>query len=190
MTGISNKITRSLRRFGVVTFAAVALSACTMYGAQTIDEGIGYRKARFAEMSAMRAYRSCLDDAMELDTKARSESSPAKYLASAKLIEKCESELGPEVSQVGEEERMRAYALSVQNYVKGGDVVKARANLEKFQQAYSKTDLYFADGSSFVDTMEVLLGLRDRSSLGDFSIANVNSEVKSELRRVRYWNNN
>jgi hypothetical protein len=88
------------------------------------------------------------------------------------------------------EERMRNYALGVQNHFKGGDVVKARANLEKFKATFADKDLYYADGSSFVDTMEILLGLRDYTALGEFSVANVNSTVKSELRRVRYWKTN
>ncbi len=35
--------------------------------------------------------------------------------------------------------------------------------------------------------MELVLGLRDRGSLGQFSLANVNGELKAELRRARYW---
>ena len=35
--------------------------------------------------------------------------------------------------------------------------------------------------------MELVLGLRDRSAVGAFSIANVNGALKAELRRARYW---
>ena len=177
-------------QFATVLGATITLGACNMYTADTAREGIGYREARFVEISAMREYRSCRDDALEMDRKAKSSSSAARYIASAKLIDTCEAELGPEAAKVGEEERVRAVALSVQNYFKGGDVAKARTNLNKMKKAFPGQDLYFPDGSSFTDTMEVILGLRDRSSIGELSVANVSSTVKSELRRVQYWEHN
>ena len=183
------QLNNSIKRLSIIVIAGVTLSACNAYTNQA-SEGIGYREARFAEISAMRQYRSCRDDALEIDQQARSESSTARYIASAKLLEKCESELGPEAAKVGEEERIRAFALSVQNYFKGGDIGKARANLDKMKKAFPGQDLYFADGSSFIDTAELLLGLRDRSSIGEFSVANVNNSTKSELRRIRYWKRN
>jgi hypothetical protein len=154
------------------------------------SEGIGIRQARFAEISAMRAYRACRDDAMELDGKARAEGSSARYLAAARLFEKCEAEVGPEAASVGVDERMRAYAVGIQDHFKGGDVARALANLATFKQTFDGADLYFADGASFVESMEILLGQRDRTAVGEFSLANVSSEMKSELRRVRYWTRN
>ena len=167
-----------------------ALGACNMYTAEAAREGIGYREARFAEILAMREYRSCRDDALEMDHQAKTSSSAARYIASAKLIDKCEAGLGPEADKIGEEERLRTVALSVQNYFKGGDIAKARGNLSKMKKAFPDQDLYFPDGSSFTDTMEVILGLRDRSAIAKLSLANVSSTVKSELRRVRYWKHN
>mgnify|MGYP001206082394 CR=1 FL=1 len=177
-------------RLPFVMAATATLGACNLYTTETAREGIGYREARFAEISAMREYRSCRDDALEMDRKAKTESSAARYIASARLLDKCEAELGPEAAKVGEEERVRAVALSVQNYFKGGDIAKARVNLSKMKKAFPGQDLYFPDGSSFTDTMEVFLGLRDRSAIGELSAANVSSRVKSELRRVRYWKHN
>ena len=177
-------------RIPILLSVGLFLTACNMYTNEAYKDGIGYREARFAEISAMRQYRQCRDDAIALDTNARKDGSPARYLASARLIETCEAELGSGAAKAGEDERMRAYALSIQNYFKGGDVAGARQNLEKLQKAFPGKDLYFADGSSFIDTMKVLLGLTDRSSVGQFSVANVNSDLKAELRRIRYWQKN
>ena len=185
--GLKAKIPTRLLNF---LTAGLLLSACNMHTNEAYKEGIGYREARFAEISAMREYRQCRDDALDLDTKARKEGSSARYLSSARLIEKCESELGSRAARAGEDERMRAYALSIQNYFKGGDVVKARQNLEKLQEAFAGKDIYFRDGSSFIETMEVLLGLRDRPAIGQFSVVNVNRDLKAELRRVHYWKKN
>ncbi len=68
-----------------------------------------------------------------------------------------------------------------------GDIAKAQTNLETFKATFEGHDLYFADGSSFTETMEVLLGLRDRSAVGQFSVLNVDGALKGELRRALYW---
>src|SRR5688572_9636735 len=119
-----------------VTFLSVggvlAVSGCTM---PSSGEGIGFREARFAEMTAIREWQTCRDEALDLDRQAREEGSTARYLASARLLEKCESDVGPG-AKVTADERMRAYALGAQNYLKGGDVPKARETLEKMRAAF------------------------------------------------------
>ena len=154
------------------------------------DGGIGFREERHAEIMAMREYRSCKDTALTLDAKARADGSASRYLASAQLLAECESELEPTVSSIAEEERMRAYGLSIQNYLKGGDITSARNNLEAFKAEFSGHDLYYEDGSSFIDTMAVLVGIEDRSAAKQFSMANISSSLKAEMRRSRYWTRN
>ncbi|MDV7338355.1 hypothetical protein RYZ26_02020 [Terasakiella sp. A23] len=172
-----------------LALVGVALSACVTQP-PSFGGGIDFREARYNEISAMREYRDCRDHAMDLDREAQMNHDAAKYLASARMIEKCEAKLGPDVADIAVDERMRAYALTIQNHLKGGDVEQARVNLDKFSDNFQGKDLYFADGSSFVQTMEVLLGKRGAGSIGRFSDANVNSQLKSELRRVRYWERN
>ncbi|SCA58265.1 conserved exported hypothetical protein [Candidatus Terasakiella magnetica] len=169
--------------------ATVALNACVTQP-PSFGGGIDFREARYNEISAMREYRECRDHALELDGEAQAKHDPAKYLASARMIEKCEAKLGPDVADIALDERMRAYALTVQNHLKGGDLESARENLDKFSANFQGRDLYFADGSSFVQTMEVLLGKRGAGAIGRYSDANVNNELKAELRRVRYWERN
>lgn len=168
----------------------LALGACTSTGSTNTAEGIGFREARFEEISAMQDYRKCRDDALELDTQAHATGNPGRYLASARLIENCEAELGPEANGVGADERMRAYALSIQNYLKGGDVAKASENFDRFQQAFPGKDLYYYDGSSFIETMSALLGQQKDTDFGQFAVLNVNETLKGEMRRSRYWTKN
>jgi len=189
MFALSKFKTKRLMAGVTLLAASVSLSACVTQP-PSFGEGIDFREARYNEISAMREYRDCRDHALELDREAQMKHDPAKYLASARMIEKCEAKLGPDVAGVAVDERMRAYALTVQNHLKGGDVEQARANLDKFTSNFQGQDLYFADGSSFIDTMEVLLGKRGAGSIGRYSDANVNGELKSELRRVRYWERN
>lgn len=184
-----------LKRLGrAAAGGAVLLSvaACnTLYDRdQPAAEGIGYRDARYQEIAAMREFRDCRDQAIELDEQARASHSAGQYLASARLLEKCEASLGPEARDIAVEERMRAYGLGIQNYIKGGDMVSAQANFEAFQQAFPNRDLYYPDGTSFLETMSTLLGRQERTDYGRFSTLNVNRELKDEMRRVTYWQQN
>jgi hypothetical protein len=175
-----------------VAMAAVllALGACNMNAQVNPMEGIGFREARFQEISAMQQYRQCRDDALALDEQARTTGHAGRYLASARLLEKCEAEVGSEVAGVAKDERMKSYALSVQNYLKGGDVSKAGENFEAFKQAFPGQDLYFHDGSSFIETMAALFGHKKDTDFGRFAMLNVNDTLKGEMRRVNYWKRN
>ena len=176
--------------------AAIAAAMVTLAGCETSlmggspVEGIGFREARNAEITAILEYRACRDEAVALAVQAREAASPARYVASARVLDGCEADLGSEAAQIPQQERMQAYALGIQNYLKGGDLTAARSNLDSFQSAFPGHDLYLADGSSFIATMEVLLGVRDRADLAVVTVANVGEPLKGEIRRWRYWNHN
>jgi hypothetical protein len=88
------------------------------------------------------------------------------------------------------DQRMQAKALAVQNYIKGGDIQNARLALMDFEASFDGADLIFADGSSFTDTMHVLLhSFEDRVG---YKLASLNArrKVKDEVRRAWYWQNN
>lgn len=173
-----------------LTMAAVVLTACQVPTASEEFEGIGFREARFEKLTAMRDYRQCRDEALELDRQAHASGEPGRYRASAELIEHCESGLGPEAIEVASDERMHAYALAVQDYVKAGEVERAGQTLERFKKTFTGKDLYYADGSSFIETMEILVGKKDDSALAPYAYLNVNAPLKNEMRRIRYWEKN
>ncbi|MEQ9643474.1 MAG: hypothetical protein RIM84_25875 [Alphaproteobacteria bacterium] len=173
-------------RLAAVPLLALALAACVT-DPPPPREGIAYREARFAEIAALRQYRECRDEALSLDSQARAAANPARYLAVARLLERCESDLGPGAAGLAADERMRAYALAVQNHLKGGDIAAARGGLERFRAAFPGEDLYYADGSSFTETMALLLGLGGPGATGELAMSNVAADVKAELRRADYW---
>jgi tetratricopeptide (TPR) repeat protein len=185
----SKSVPRFLWRAGAVAMAATTLAACTSTMISDSLDGIGYRQARFEQLSAMRDYRSCRDEGLELDRKARASGATGAYLASARVLEKCEAGLGPDADGIALDERMRAYALSIQNYFKGGDVERARDNFDRFRKRFPDHDFYYPDGTSFVLTMEALLGRKEKWTFGEFSALNINDSLKSEMRRVLYWKN-
>lgn len=188
MTTTAASLFGGVRRTAAVMAAAAALAACTSGGGDPL-EGIGFREARFEQISMMRDYRACRDEGIELDKQARLASSAGAYLASARLLEKCEAEMGPSGAGIAVDERISAYALSIQNYFKSGDVEHARANLDKFKRAFPDNDLYYPDGTSFTVTMEAVLGRREVWTFGEFAALNVNRTLKSEMRRLHYWKN-
>lgn len=165
---------------------AAALAACTMT-TQVPLSSIGSVAERYEEAATRREYRQCRDEALELDRQAHESASLGRYLSSARLIERCEAGLAQDAGRIPGEERMRLYALSIQNHFKGGDILAARRNLEHFRSAFPNHDLYFTDGSSFIETMELLLGLTDRTAVADLALLNVNGEIKAELRQTNYW---
>ena len=165
----------------------IGSTACQTFSGGSTAEGIGYRQARFAELSAMSEFRQCREDALALDEQARLTASSAKYLASARLLEKCETMVGAEAANVGEEERMRAYALAIQNYVKGGDIRQAADLLQAFQQAFPNKDLYYSDHASFIETMLVLTTQKEDANYSLASTLNVSRDLKQEKNRVTYW---
>lgn len=184
-------ITKRLPGLAATLFlAATALTACQTAQPTTPLEGIGFREARFEQITMMRAFRACRDEGMELDNQARLSGSAGTYLASARVLEKCEAGIGPNGAGLASDERMRAYALAIQNYVKGGDLEKARETLNAFRANYPNKDFYYPDGTSFIVTMETLLGDKDQWSFGEFAALNVNDTLKREMRRVLHWKTN
>lgn len=180
---------RRLVSGGFLGLTGLVLAGCVSGGGGPA-EGIGFREARFQEISAIREYRACVDDAVNQTKGAKARSNPAGYVASAKLLEQCESNLGPEAKDLAQEERMRAYALSIMNYVRGGDIVKARANLETFKSSFPGKDLSLPDGSSFIDTADLLTGGIKASDANKVTFLDVSSELRAEVSRVRFWKRN
>ena len=70
------------------------------------------------------------------------------------------------------------------------DASSARENLEAFKRAFPDKDLYYADGSSFRETMGVLLGQADSKDFGQFAVLNVGRPLKDEMRRMDHWKRN
>ena len=170
--------------------ALLTVAACSTEKELPDFGSIDFRETRYQDVAALRDFRDCRDQAVELDGQARTSGDPARYLSSAELLERCDLDLGSDASVVPEDERMRAYGLGIQNYIKGGDAGAARRRLERFKQLFAGKDLYYADGSSFRSTMEVLLGQREQRDFGRYSMLNVSTALKDEMRRIQYWKHN
>ena len=184
LSGVSG---RPFGRLLIIIALLGGLSACATSSPVTDAEGIGYRQARHADVLAMREYRACRDHGITLNQAARGAREPGRYLAAARVLEGCEADLGQAAASLALEERMRAMALAVQARLKGGDLSGARAALERFETAFERRDLYFEDGTSFIDSTEALLSAGGQGAKAAPSTANVPSALADELRRVSEW---
>ena len=169
--------------------ALLGLAACNMNQAANPLPDTGFREARFEQMQRLQAFRGCRDEALQLDTQARSHGSAPAFLTSARVLDKCVADLGPAAKSVPADERMRLQAMSVVNYFRGGDVESARRRFDSFKAAWPEHDLYFAGGTSFIAIAETLLGRTEEKTFGRFLALNVTDEVKSEMRRLNHWKN-
>ncbi len=176
-----------LRRVATLTGAALLLGACSLMGDSDPLNDVSFRESRFEQMQRINAFEACRDEGLTLDSQARSRASAGAFLNSARVLDGCGANLGSAVSAVPKPERMRVHALATLNYFKGGDVEQARRAFESFKATYPDNDLYFGDGSSFIETTEVLLGRATTVSFGQFAALNVNNRLKSEMRRLNHW---
>jgi len=165
----------------------LALAACNMNQTTNPLAEASFREARFEEMQKLQSFRTCRDQALQMDSDARARGSAAAFLTSARVLDKCNADLGTAAKSVAANERMRLHALSVVNFFKGGDVEMARRQFDGFKSAWPEHDLYFSGGTSFVATAEALLGRTEPQTFGQFLALNVTDEVKSEMRRINHW---
>ena len=175
-------------QFTLILLALTTLGACSLEEKKT-NTVSDFHKHRSAEIAAMRQFRTCADEGKTLDQKASTSGGSGAYLASANVLKQCEAEIHPNHNSIATEERMQAYALAIQNYVKGRDIASARSALKKFKIKFSGKDFYYPDGTSFILTMETLLGMHDEMSFGQFSSLNISKTLKKEMRRLHYWKN-
>ncbi len=187
----SNALVRiRLAAIPALLLASLAAAACSTEPKLPEFGSIDFRETRYQDVAVLRDFRDCRDQAVELDSQARTSGDPARYLSSAELLERCDRDLGPDASVVPEDERMRAIGLVIQNYIKGGDAGAARRELARFKQLFPGKDIYYADGASFRTTMEVLLGQHEERDFGRYSVLNVSTALKGEMRRIQYWKHN
>lgn len=180
---------KSRKYYALLFIGAALVSGCQVNGTTNIAEGIGFRQARFVEVQAMNDYRACRDEALIMSRSYQASDGYGRHLASARVMESCETNLGPEIAGIATEERMQAYSTVVHSYIRGGDIVAARKALDRFKQAFPSRDLILENGSSFIDTYELLLNM-STSSKYQISVANINPDIRDEARRFQFWRSN
>jgi len=132
--------------------------------------------------------QDCKHNALALDSAARTSSSTAQYLASARLLSNCISDFSEKVPLQLSQDVMQLHALSIFNYIKGGDISQAKMAFVQFKSSFPGQDLYFNDYTSLIDTATALLEPSSINAQQMVSL-NISSQLREELKRRQYWLN-
>ena len=171
-----------------VLVVPAALSACQPVTMSGSAAAVDYRYERFADIQVKANYDACRKTAFALDKGAGADAS--RFMSSAKKFESCELMLGDSGTIIDREMRLKAIAMGVQNYIKGGDLAKARTMLEQFEQVANGADLLYPDSTSFFASMHVLLNAPRNKNALQLASQNARGEIKDEIRRAWYWQTN
>tara|TARA_B100000900_G_C20442227_1_gene659508 strand:+ start:247 stop:807 length:561 start_codon:yes stop_codon:yes gene_type:complete len=167
--------------------AATFLAACQTPSSFRSSEHIDFRADRYNELRLVADFNGCKNEGLELDRRAQESKDFSLHLASAEKLLSCHYELDGAITLVDQEQNMKVVALSAQNFVKGGSIERARAASEVFDLSFSGRDLVYPDGSSFKQTMSVILD--DSQNINQFALASTNARpmLKKEIRRAWHW---
>ena len=166
----------------------LALSACQPITMSGSAAAVDYRYERFADIQVKANYDACRKTAFALDKDAGADA--PRFLASAKKFESCELMLADAGSIIDRDMRMKAIAMGVQNYIKGGDLANARTMLAQFEQIADGADLLYPDSTSFFASMNVLLNAPYNKNALQLASQNAKGKIKDEIRRAWYWQTN
>lgn len=172
----------------LVLLIPTALSACQPLTLSNSSSAVDYRYERFQDIQLKADYDDCRKTAFTLDKGAGADSS--RLLASAEKFESCELMLGKSGKVIDRDMRLKGIAMGVQNYIKGGNLSKARTMLDQFEHIAEGDDLLYPDSTSFVASMRVLLNANGEKSAIRLATFNAKSELKDEIRRAWYWQTN
>ena len=172
---------------GLIALAgAIVATGCANSGYENLE----YTQQKNRERLAAQEFASCHQEALIADQSAAKNRRPAGYLYSARILDRCLAEVAAYSQAVERADLMRTHALMIQNYFKAGKITSAKRALSGFLSQYPGEDLFFADQSSFIDTMSLLLGEAGPSAALPGSSLNVNPRIKAEVRRINYWQAN
>lgn len=170
-----------------LAFSSFALASCNL----TMDNKNARIETSIKNVkisSSLRSYDKCIEDGKSFDNLAstKNEGADSLYNKSAKILNDCDFLIQDNPYMVNETERMKNAALSIQNYIKAGNLVQASLNFKKFQNTFNK-DLIYRDGSSFTENVESILSHKDQNVSGTFALINNSKIIRSELKRINYW---
>ena len=173
-----------------LAFSSFALASCNL----TMDNKNARIETSIKNVkisSSLRSYGKCIEDGKSFDSLAstKNEGADSLYNKSAKILNDCDFLIQDNPYMVNETERMKNAALSIQNYIKAGNLIQASLNFQDFQDTFDK-DLVYKDGSSFIENVKTILSHNSNNSLNKFALTNNSRIVRSELKRLNYWSKN
>ena len=179
-------------RLLIIVSLGIGLTSCnmaeTMQMSKSKNAAIENRVASINQANLTRNYQKCIDDGRKLDVLASQDATNGKslYHKSAQILTKCHSIINNKSHFITQENEMKNFALGIQNFVKSGNLIKAKNNLKLFKSTFDKDLMYF-DGSSFISNMELLVNYKEPKGELNLAMINANKRLKNELKRSWYW---
>lgn len=179
-------------RFLTIVFLGISLTSCnmaeTMQLSKSKNTAIENRIVSINQANLTRDYQKCVEDGRKFDVLASQHSTNSKslYHKSAQILTKCKNIITNNNHFVTKENEMKNFALGIQNFVKSGNLIEARVNLNLFKNTFDK-DLMYSDGSSFISNMELLVNYKEPKGELNLAMINANKKLKNELKRSWYW---
>lgn len=171
----------------------LSLAACNTYSNQPEPLFSGPTPAELSAAAAAEraagvrsAFAECRAEGLLMLSHASETANNGQYQRAGLIFADCLDEPGV-TAEVAAEERLRVLALATLSQLKAGDLASARELHARLASQFADQDLYFADGTSFTESLDMLLSETSDSDAAVFSTANVGAALKSEMRRVRYW---
>ena len=131
-------------------------------------------------------FNDCKTAALDKSQDADNGKSAALYHAAGRNLSFCVENAGHETDV---SELLSLQALAAVNYFKAGDIETARSVFQTYRDMAETTDLYFSDGTSVHDNLSMLLGYESEGASRVGSLTNAKDALKSEYRRIEYWQN-
>ena len=139
----------------------VGITSLSLISCNIIDNeqstSIGTKLQDIKLSNNIRNYTNCIEDGKKFDRIAttKNEEAESLYNKSAKILSDCDLLIKSNQYMINEVERMQNVALSIQNYIKAGNLIQASLNLKDYKNTFQK-DLIYMDGSSFIENIETI----------------------------------
>ena len=179
-------------RFLITVALGISLASCNMAERLQLSKNkntaIENRITSINQASLTRNYQKCVEDGKKIDHLASQDmvNSKSLFYKSANILTKCEEMIGNNNHFVSEENRMKNFALSIQNFLKSGNINQARLKLKTFKNKFNK-GLMYPDGSDFISNIEILVNYQDPKKELNLAMVNANKKIKNELKRAWHW---
>lgn len=131
------------------------------------------------------AFEQCKITGDQMALSAAKTQSQPQYLNAAKIYRACSEKAKPS-ARVDNNVSMKLYVLSTINFIKGGELTLANEMVERFRLRFPQKDYYFANYTSFLDTVEALLKF-EQTNPQLLATLNISAELRKELLRKDYW---
>jgi hypothetical protein len=168
----------------VVLLASAVISACSSTSSN--EPTIRISNTTTQDDYYQRIDTACEQQAIEMDSFAQQSGQNAQYLASAKAMLRCVDGIQFAKGHPNADQALRLMAMSVMNFVKGGDINAAQKALKVTRIKFPNQDLFFADYSSFFDTATALIE-QQKLSRQQLAALNISAPLRAEIERQQYW---